>query len=168
MNISKTTVFLAFMTSFSLLLYFVELMLPKPMPFMKLGLSNIIIVVMVMSSFYREAILVAILKSLIGGFLSGIIFSPTILLSFSGSIMSCLIMIFFCKYVKSLSVSGISVSGAFFHLMTQLVVVRILIIKTDQVFKLYPFLVLCAVLTGLITGILSKLFMKHIDLKRLI
>ena len=52
--------------------------------------------------------------------------------------------------------------------MTQLVVVRFLIIKTDQVFKLYPFLVLCAVLTGLITGILSKLFMKHIDLKRLI
>ncbi len=168
MNISKLTIFVALMTAFSLILFFIEFMLPKPMPFMKLGLSNIVIIAMIISTLHKEAFIVSILKAVIGGFLSGVIFTPTMLLSFFGSIASCLAMIFVNKYIKALSITGVSVVGSFTHLCVQLLIVRGVVVKTNQVFHLYPLIAFCALSAGIITAIIAKLFLKHINLNKFI
>ena len=159
--------FLALMTALASSLFLLEFLLPKPFPFMKIGLSNIIVLSLVLSSYYKEALLVSVSKSFIGSFVTGTLFSPTFLLSFCGGVTSCIVMIVFSKVLRGVSVFGLSVIGAFVHLMSQLFLVRILLIREDSIFSLYPFLALSAIVTGLFTGILCYLFMQHIEIGRL-
>ena len=157
--------FIALMTAFSTSLFLIEMFIPKPMLFMKIGLSNIVVLVMVYSGLYKAALLVAVLKSVMGAFFTGMIFSPTFLLSLLGALMSCLVMITCCFMRLKVSVFGLSVMGAFVHLTTQLVVVRLLIIQSNSVFNLYPIIAITSVITGLLTGLAGFYVMKHIPIK---
>jgi heptaprenyl diphosphate synthase len=166
MNVNKNYVFfVALMTAFATSLFFFEVFLPKPLPFMKLGLSNIVVLVLVCSYFYKEAVIVATGKSLIGSFVTGTLLSPSFLLSFGGALLSSVVMIVFFRYIKGLSIVGVSVVGAFAHLVTQLFLVRLVIIHSDSVLSLYPVIALLSVITGFLTGLAGFYFMKYIDIR---
>jgi len=76
---------LAFFIAFAITIYVVESFIPKPFPFMKLGLANIVVLILLISGNLRYAFLVVIGKTIVGGFFSGLLLSPTTLLSLSGS-----------------------------------------------------------------------------------
>ena len=157
--------FLSLMTAFALSLYFFEVLIPQPLPFMKVGLSNIVVLVLILSFFTKEAFIVALSKSVIGSFFTGTLISPSFVLSISGACFSCFIMVIAYRFLKNFSVFGLSVLGAFAHLLAQLVMVRLILIKTNSIFTLYPLIVFSAIITGLITGMLAFVFMKHINLR---
>ncbi|MCL2063865.1 MAG: Gx transporter family protein [Candidatus Cloacimonetes bacterium] len=177
--------FLALMTALAASLYMFEMYIPKPLPFMKIGFSNIVVLVLVYSSFFKEAVIVAISKSLIGSFISGTLFSPTFLLSIFGSLLSCVIMmgvmIISNLKVKNrnisplpssfegeqfrISIFGLSIVGSFVHLLTQLIVVRIFIIQSDSILLLYPLIAVISIVTGFLTGLCGFYFNKTIDLR---
>jgi len=159
------TFFLALMTAFALSLYFFEMLIPQPLPFIKVGLSNIVVLVLVFSQFYKEALFVAFAKSFVGALVTGTIISPTFILSLSGACLSCGFMIVFYKSLKSLTIFGLSIVGAFVHLMTQLVMVRLILIKTNNIFSLYPLIVISAIITGFITGWLAYIFSTNVNLR---
>jgi len=110
------------------------------------------------------ALLVAILKSIMGSFFTGMIFSPTFLLSFFGALISCVVMIL-CCYSNKISIIGISIIGAFTHLIAQLVIVRLLIIQSDTIFSLYPIIAITSVITGFLTGLAGLYVLKHINIR---
>jgi len=164
-TVNSEIFFLAMMTAIASGLYFLEMLLPRPLPFLKPGLSNIIVLLLIFSSFIKEAIIVATAKSVIGAFATGMLFSPTFLLSFSGSLCSAVIMVVALKSLHNITVFGISVVGSFTHLFVQLLLVRFFIIKSGSIISLYPIIAIFSVIAGLFTGIIAFYFMKHINLR---
>ena len=170
MKINRSYVFfLALMTAFAASLYFVEVFIPRPMLFMKIGLSNIVVLLLVFCRFYREAMIVALSKSIIGAFFTGTLFSPMFVLSIGGTVFSCVFMIVFSRLLslkkEGLSIIGLSIIGAFVHLVTQLILVRLLIIHSDSIFTLYPVIAVTSVVTGFLTGFIGNYVLKYIDLR---
>ena len=173
------------MTALATSLYFFELFIPKPLPFMKIGLSNIVVLILIYNLFFKEAIFVSVAKSIIGSFLSGTLFSPAFLLSISGNLLSALVMVVVVFLLNNsfykaclvrtpsnskhqppnyhLSIFGISILGSFIHLVTQLLVLRIFIIQSDTILLLYPFIAVSSIIAGFLTGLVGYYINKSID-----
>lgn len=156
------SIHLAFFTAFAIAIYIVESYIPKPLPFIRLGLANIVVLLLLFSGNWRYALLVIIGKTFVGGFFSGLFLSPTTLLSISGSLCSFGIMIIFLKSNIGFSMIGISILGAVTHNLVQMVVVRLLLIKGNAIFYLTPLLILMGIVTGIIIGYIAKLFQDRI------
>ncbi|MDP8203925.1 MAG: Gx transporter family protein [Candidatus Tenebribacter mawsonii] len=153
---------LAFFTAFAIAIYVIESFIPKPFPFMKLGLANMIVLLLLVSGNIRYAFIVIISKTVAGGFFSGLFFSPTTLLSISGSLCSLVVMTIFIKSKIRFSLIGISILGAVAHNMAQITVVRLLIIKENTIFYLTPLLIFMGIVTGIIIGYITKLFLERL------
>lgn len=143
-----------------------ELLIPKPLPFLKLGLSNIMIIYMLFSGLIIEAFIVTIAKTIVGGFIVGTLFNPTTLMSLNGGILSYLTMLLLIKSKISFSVIGISIIGSVAHNLAQLVTVKYIVFQDQKIFYLFPFLLIFALITGIITGYIALLLIKHINLRQ--
>jgi len=157
MQFENKTLRLAFFTAFAVSVYVLETFIPKPMPFMRLGLANIVILLLLASGDLKSAIIVAFTKTIIGGFFSGALISPTTILSLSGSAIAIIIMYFALKLPFNFSLIGVSIFGAVAHNLTQIVLVRILLIRSSAIFYLTPLLLILGIVTGIITGYLAHL-----------
>jgi len=156
---------LAFYTAFAVTIYIVENFVPKPFPFMKLGLANVVILMLLYMRNFKFAIIVGLSKTFIGGFISGTLLSPTTLLSFSGSLLSLIVMIIFIKSRINFSLIGISILGAISHNFAQIIVVRLILIKENSIFYLTPLLIILGIVTGIITGYLAIVFSRKVNFK---
>ncbi|MDP8201589.1 MAG: Gx transporter family protein [Candidatus Tenebribacter burtonii] len=154
---------LAFFTAFAITIYVVESFIPKPFPFMKLGLANIVVLLLLVSGNVHYALIVIIGKTIAGGFFSGLFLSPTTLLSISGSLCSFGIMMLFIKSKIRFSMIGISILGAISHNLAQIVIIRLILIKENTIFYLTPLLIFMGIVTGIIIGYIAKLFMDRIN-----
>lgn len=156
---------LAFYTAFAVTIYIVENFIPKPFPFMKLGLANVVILMLLHMRNFKFAIIVGLSKTFIGGFISGTLLSPTTLLSFSGSLLSLVVMIIVIQSKINFSLIGISILGAICHNFAQIIVVRLVLIKENSIFYLTPLLIILGIVTGIITGYLAIVFSRKVDFK---
>ncbi|MCF7792456.1 MAG: Gx transporter family protein [Candidatus Cloacimonetes bacterium] len=159
-NMSRRSylVHLAFFTALAVTVFILESFIPKPMPFMKLGLANIIILMLLGSGNIKPGIIVAFTKSILGGLLAGTLFSPATLLSLSGTFFSLFLMIMLLKIPVNFSILGISIAGAVGHNFGQMIIVRLVLIKENSIFYLTPVLIIMGIATGIITGYLAKIF----------
>jgi len=151
---------LAFFTALAITIFVLENLLPRPLPFMKFGLANIIILYVLITMNFHSALLITIFKTLIGGLFTGLLLSPTSLLSLSGSLASLLIMFLLLKSGINFSVIGISINGAVIHNLTQLAVVRSILIKEDSIFYLTPLMIILGLITGMFTGYMTFLLIR--------
>jgi len=156
---------LSLLSALTLSLYLFEVFLPRPVPFLRIGLSNIIVLSLVYSKLYKEGLIICFVKSIIGNFILGLLFSVNFILSLVGSLLAWFMMFLFHRVVGRFSLLGISIIGAYAHLMGQLIMVKILFIKSGAVYSLYPLIVLLSIVFGIITGLLSIYFLKIINLR---
>ncbi len=155
-------VMLALLTAFSATAFAIESWMPKPLPFLRLGLANIPVVLLIYTRNTREAVLVGYMKVALGSVFSGLIFSPTTLVSLGATTCSMLAMILLTHSPVNFSVIGISVGGAVFHNVAQLGVVRLVIFPENGIFRLTPVLILLGIGTGIVTGYLVEVFHRTI------
>ncbi len=148
----------------AVLLFIVEGMIPKPLPFMRIGLANVFILLILVQIDFRSALVVTLAKVIIGNLFSGLLFTPLILFSLVSSVLSLLVMYAVYKSRISLSLIGVSITGALSHMMTQLVLGYFLFIHTSRIFALLPLILLIGLISGLITGILVIILYKNIQL----
>ncbi len=162
---SKRYVLLSLMIAFSLVLRIAEGFLPATAfiaPGLKLGLANIVTLVMLYKFKASETLLVTIVRvllgSVLGGGLSGFLYSIV------GGLLSFFVM-FICKGFKkfSLSVYGVSMIGAVFFNIGQLLVASFMI-ESSSIFIYLPIMGIMSLFTGLFVGLVSK---KLIDNKNL-
>ena len=167
MKSTKRLTTVAMFISAALVLHVVEGMLPVPFaaPGVKLGLANVVTLVAIMFFKFREILLIVILRcllgSLFGGSISGFLFSIT------GGILSAVSMWFFYnKLGKYFSLIGISIIGAIFHNIGQLLAAS-LIIADFRIYIYLPVLMIASVITGIFIGIvcsyMKKLIVTNID-----
>ena len=112
---------LAFLTALTLLFSYIEMILPRFVPFFRLGLANVVILLSLeldFGAFFLLAVLKAVSSSLMGGTL----FSPFFIISLFQSVLSALAMRGAYKLVskKLISLVGISVLGSVISAVVQI------------------------------------------------
>ncbi len=162
MNISlRKSTYISLLIAFSLISYFIESSLPPLIPTVsgaRLGLSNIFVIYALYAFGFKQAIIVALLKSLLGPIFAG---APTgIFFSFAGSILSLSSMTIVKKYmVGKIGVVGVSVIGSLLHNIGQLII-AILFTSTTFILLYFPILSMISVPCGIIIGIAADRLLK--------
>ncbi len=126
--------------------------LPFVTPGIKLGLVNIVILVVMYSPGVKAAFAVSITRVLLVGLLFGNGF--TILYSLSGALCALFIMAFSQK-TNCFSEIGISILGAVGHNIGQLLV-AMAVLNTVNVVYYFVVLLVAAIITGTSIGVLAK------------
>lgn len=138
--------------------------LPIPVPGIKLGLANSVLLYSLYMLGIRQSIVLMLLKAL----LSWLIYMnmSAMLYSLAGGILSLLAMILIMR-VKGVSIIGVSAIGAVFFNVGQ-ILMAVAILHTPQLIVTYlPILMISGVLTGVLTGIIARMVMNHLKaLKR--
>lgn len=147
-------------TALALILSYVELLIPINfgIPGAKLGLANLVIVVVLYRNGWKEAFLLSVVRIVLAGFMFTNLFS--ILYSLAGGILSLGVMSLL-KWKNIFSVTGVSIAGGVSHNVGQLLV-AMAVVETCQVGWYLPALLIAGVLTGLLIGILSAGILKRI------
>ena len=154
MPIKKLTV-LALFTTLSLAIYAVESAIPPlvPIPGFKLGLANIISLILLRNTSAKDAFLVLIARILLSALLFGQALS--LLYSLAGGILSLLIMALVTKLLHKKMFFLTGALGGLAHNMGQLVI-TLIVTSTPGVAAYLPCLVLSGILTGLFTGLCGE------------
>ena len=147
---------MALLTAAAVVLGYVERLIPMPgsIPGIKLGLANTVLLYAIYLLDTRSAFVLMILK--VG--LSGLLYSGVSAMMFSlGGGLCSLVMMLLVKKLGSgnVSIIGVSVVGAVFHNVGQTAVAA-LMVNTAALMGYVPFLLVAAVVTGVLTGIAGK------------
>lgn len=161
---NKVAVFGVF-TSLALILSYVELLIPINfgIPGMKLGLANLLVVILLYKCGPRDALLLSVIRILLSGLIFGNMFS--IFYSLSGGLLSLAVMIFL-KKTGQFTVAGVSLGGGASHNVGQLLI-AMFVVQTYQVGYYLPVLLIAGVITGAVIGILSAEVLKRTQSIRL-
>ncbi|MCI1943782.1 Gx transporter family protein [Clostridium luticellarii] len=160
MNKIKKMVFLSFLVGMALVIYIIESQIPVLFPGIKLGLANTVSLTALILLGWKEALVVMFLRILLGSMFSGTM--AAFLFSISGGILSNLVMIILYKYFRNyLSLSTISICGAIFHNIGQLLVASI-IIQDFRIYIYLPVLLISAIITGYFIGWCTKFLTENL------
>ena len=161
---NKVAVFGVF-TSLALILSYVELLIPINfgIPGMKLGLANLLVVILLYKGCPRDDLLLSVIRILLSGLIFGNMFS--IFYSLGGGLLSLAVMVFL-KKTGQFTVAGISIGGGASHNVGQLLV-AMFVVQTYQVGYYLPVLLIAGVITGAVIGILSAEVLKRTQSIRL-
>ncbi len=156
--------YIAFFIALACFLSYIEGFIPKPIPGIKLGLANSIVLVFIIHSLYKVSIFVALSKVLIVSLFSGYFLSPAFFLGLSGSVLSVLAMILFHVLLKTrVSSIGLSVIGAFFHIIGQLCMAYFILPSIQSgILFLSGILLLSSFFSGIVTGLFTLFLLKHL------
>lgn len=148
------------LTTLALILSYVETLIPINfgVPGMKLGLANLIIVIVLYWIGSKEALLLSVTRIVLSGFIFGNMFS--ILYSLAGGLLSLIIM-YRLKKNGGFSMTGVSIAGGVSHNIGQLIV-AMLVVRTYQVGYYFPVLLISGLCTGAMIGTLAAEVLKRI------
>lgn len=132
--------------------------IPFPVPGIKLGLANLVVVV----AMYGIGMKVSFVLSMVRILLVGFTFRDpsTLLFSFAGGIFSWLMMAVF-KKLRLFSMVGVSIIGGIAHNIGQIIVAVIYVSNTGIIYYL-PFLMISGLVSGTLIGILAALVLKRL------
>ena len=149
---TKQITVLALFTTIALAVYYAESLLPPivPIPGIKLGLANIITLILIKKASIKDAFLVLLMRILIAGFLFGQAMS--LLYSLTGGIFSLVSMYLVYKLLQGHFTFLTGIFGALFHNLGQLLVAMLLVSGTAPLAYL-PFFILSSMITGTFTGL---------------
>lgn len=157
----KKTVLLSLFTAVSLAVYAIESAVPPlvPVPGMKLGLANIVTLLLLQRFSRRDALIVLSARILLSALLFGQALS--LLYSLAGGLLSLYVMVLTraLLHKKLLFLTG--AMGGLSHNLAQLGVAFALT-STPGVLAYLPFLILSGVLTGIFTGLCAHLTERHL------
>ena len=144
--------------SVALIVSLLEYYIPIPIPNVRLGLSNIIIINSILLFGFKETFFISFLKAILLVIILG---NPiSFIYNFSAGFTSIVTMYILNKFCsKYLSLIGISVFGSVSHVMVQILVSMVLL-NTRTLINFIPFLGIIGVFTGILVGIISNYMYK--------
>ena len=151
---------LGVLTAGAIVIAILESFIPSVgIPGVKLGLANIVILIILYELGIVEAIAVNLLRVLVVGLVRGTFLSMGFLMSLTGAVLSLGIMILFYLLIKKFSIIGVSVIGSLFHVIGQLLIAMIFL-GTAYIFIYLPVIAVSAIITGVFVGIVAQLIIK--------
>lgn len=150
----RRRVFLALFVALAVALHTVEVLLPNPIPWFRIGLANILALTALFSYGIQALWIVSISRILIGSLLLGSLFSPGFLLSLGGGIVANILMSFGYKlWQNKIGPVGVSVLGGLGHVTGQLLIAWLVVIRHPSIWMLLPFFLLFALISGIVNGL---------------
>lgn len=151
---NRKIAFMGVFIALALICSYVESLIPFyfGIPGVKLGLTNVVVVIMLYAVGEKEAFGISMLRIVLAGFLFGNMFS--ILYSLAGGLLSFFVM-YFIKKANFLGVVPVSVCGGIFHNIGQIIVAAI-VVENYNIFYYVPVLLVAGTVTGFLIGIVAQ------------
>lgn len=153
-----TTIFFAFL---SVLMASAENLIPRPLPYLRLGLAFIPILIIIEKISYREAIFIIFAKSLTLSLLFASFLTPAFIMGLSGGLASVVVMKSLSKMPRIFSLVGVSLAGSVVSNCVQLITARVLF-DLPNLLRLVPLIVIFASVSGIVTGIIALFTAKRL------
>lgn len=152
---------ISFIASGTLLLSSLEHLVPKPLPFLRLGLANLPLLLILQSIDYPSYFVILLLKVIGQGMVSGTLFSYLFFISLAGTMSSGFAM----KLLKGLlkkrvSLVGVSVVGAFISNLAQLQVAS-WVVYGPTIWVAAPLMLGLGMITSIILGFLGERYLQY-------
>jgi len=150
---------IAILGAFCLFLSAVEYMIPKPLPFFRIGLANLPLMLAI-DLFPLPSFLILLCIKVFGqALITGTLFSYVFLFSVTGTFFSALLMYFLRRMLKKERVTfiGIGTAGAFVSNLSQLSLAYFFMFK-ENVFYIAPAFLAAGLVTGILLGAFCELF----------
>lgn len=163
-------IYLGLATGLALALHIFEAIIPMPtdlvVPGFKLGLANIVSLYVIMNFEVKDAVIVSIMRTVLGSLLSGTFMTVTFFFSFFGGLVSAVVMGVLYRYAsKYFSILGISLAGAVVHNLAQLTV-AFYVIRAAGIFAYLPYMLFFALPTGAFVGLVTRRVHTHFPVPR--
>ena len=126
----------------------IERAMPNPFPMVRLGLGNIMTLVAFATLGIGAGVWVAVGRVGLVALLWGGLFGPTAVLSASGAAASLLVMVPLMAAGR-FSLYGVSLGGAYAHVLGQLAVASLLYVRSPMLLALLPVMGAAAIVTGI-------------------
>ena len=151
----------AVLTALALIFSYVEALFPFQfgIPGMKLGLSNLVVLV----ALYRIGASYALSVNLARILLSGLLFGgvSAMMYSLAGGMFSFITMLLL-KKTKIFSPLGVSMAGGVLHNMGQLLVAALLL-QDSQIFLYFPVLLFSGMIAGIVIGLGAAVICRRLE-----
>ncbi|MFW6022162.1 MAG: Gx transporter family protein [Halanaerobiaceae bacterium] len=165
MNDTKKIVIIGLLVSLGLILHFVESMVPMTaiVPGAKLGLANIVSLIGFILFGFSGGLLILFFRIITGSLLAGTFMTINFYLSTTGGLLGYFAMSLTYFLLKDrFSLVGISVIGAVFHNLGQ-IITAYFVIENPGIFYYLPYLILLAIPTGIGVGLVSHYTLKYLS-----
>lgn len=156
MKNTRTMIFMALLVGLAVIISLFESMIPLPFiaPGAKLGLSNIVILTTLIVFGFRQAMVVACMKSVLLMLITGSVSS--MFFSLAGAILATIAMHLVYTYLSRVfSLIGVSIFGALAHNTGQLTVAYFLM-RNPYIYAYLSVLVLTGLFTGCFVGLSTR------------
>ncbi len=151
----------ALLAAFCFFLSAIEYMLPKPLPFMRLGIANLPILLAVDFLPFKWFLVLAAAKVIGMSIISGTLFSYVALFSLAGTMVAALVMRGIRRLGRdSISLIGVSIAGAVMSNAMQMLIARFVIFG-EVAWLIAPLFLLTGLITGTAMGFFAEYFVEH-------
>ena len=150
----------AMLAALALIFSYVEALIPLPVPIpgVKLGIANLVIVIAIYKLGFRYAFAINCIRIVIAGLLFSGVFG--MLYSFAGGLLSLLIM--YLLYRSNLfSMVGVSMAGGVAHNLGQLLTASFLV-SNIRMMAYFSVLLFSGLISGILIGILATLIYRRL------
>lgn len=153
---------IAWLTALAVAIHILEAALPSPLPGIKPGLANVVVIAVLLRLGWGTAAWVSLLRVLVSGLLLGTFLSPTFMLSLAGAVASVAVLWVAVRAGSGLfGPVGLSVLAALAHMSGQFALAYALFIPHPGLLHLLPVLLTVALLFGILSGILAHILLRH-------
>jgi heptaprenyl diphosphate synthase len=155
---------IALLSAYALALHGLESLIPMPIPWLRVGIANIITLTALVLFGFRAAMMVTVTRVTLASIFGGSFLGPGFILSMGGGLAGTLSMgIVFALVPRLFGPVGLSLIGALFHNLSQLFLGYLLFIqKIEPIIMITPVLVLLGTITGVVNGLVADLLIKNL------
>jgi heptaprenyl diphosphate synthase len=155
---------IALLSAYALALHGFEGLLPTPIPWLRLGLANIITLTALILYGIRVAITITLIRVILSSMFTGTFLGPAFILSLGGGVTSTLAMgIVLSISPRLFSTIGLSLIGALVHNITQLFLAYFIFIqRIEAILLISPLIIFLGSVTGTVNGFVSDLLIKNL------
>ena len=156
----KRVSYLAIMSSLAIVINIIENLFIPPFSFgIRFGIANIISLITIKKTGYKDMLIVVLLRLTLGNLIKGTIFGIPFWISSLGIVFSAIIIIVLNKLMASILFT--SMMSSIFHTFGQVLVVCF-IYSNINIIVMLPVLIVSSLATGVLTGIITKEVLKRI------
>jgi len=132
-----------------------EAAIPSPLPGVKPGFANIVVLLVLLQHGWRAAVWVSGLRVLAGALLFGTLFAPGFWLSAAGAVVS-LVVLALARHLPSRHFGPVSLSvlAAFGHIGGQVALAGLWLLPSTALLKLLPVFAAAALIFGAVNGVI--------------
>lgn len=147
----------------SIILALLEIYIPRPLPWVKPGLANVVTLVVLYLYGFADALWLNILRVVVVNLITGGFGGPGFWLGSAAAVSATCFMYFALLFgAPNLGPIGVSLIGAFSHIFTQLLLAGLMIVGRLEILFLLPFFVVPAFFAGIVVGVLAYLLLQRL------